>query len=144
MADEQGVPVELTEDMRAVLTWISAKLVELLTSGTLDPVMMREKVLELLGGDAGASTLLSMAWAQAVEDTSAEMAQEKLAATGTPGDPHWGDVEIPGLRRMMQKEQHLCARCDRAVVCAVPRAFPQDVELLPVLSRCLAFAEKPG
>lgn len=119
-------------EVLAYLGAVADRVCEALSEGASPRV--RAAVLEVLGGDEGARELLSAAFEEGRQDAVRSMLLRggKIAA----GD--WSDVESPGERRLIAREESLCARCSHAAVCVVPRG--NVAELLLVVTRCVSFS----
>jgi hypothetical protein len=94
--------------------------------------------LEVLAGDEGARALLAAAFEEGRQD----VVRSTLLRRGKESEPDWSDVESPGERRLLQREESACSRCAHGVVCVVPRSAP--AELLVVVSRCAGFLDAGG
>lgn len=81
--------------------------------------------------DEGARELLGAAF----EEGRADALRAALHSGTVPDAPDWSDVESPGERRAVAREEHVCGTCSHADVCAIALAIRQ-VEALVVIRRC--------
>lgn len=100
------------------------------------PPATAERVRELLLGEDAARDLLAAAFLEGREDKARELVL-RGGATLRPA-PDWSDVPSRGERVVVVREESACSSCGHAPVCALRRAFADE---LVVISRCSFYAE---
>jgi hypothetical protein len=131
--DETGEDREPTEEeVLALLQGVAGRISDVVSGG--DP-RVRDAALEVLATDDGARALLGAAFEEGRQDAVRSM----LLRGGKVIEPDWSDVESPGERRLLQREESICSRCTHGGVCVVTRGAP--AELLLVVSRCAGFVD---
>lgn len=128
---------ELTEaEVLGLLAPIASRLASAL--GRVPGV--KAEVLEVLRGDRGAVELMAAAFDSGREEAKRELEMSILrgADPTASGEPDWSDVESPGERKVIAREQSICGRCIHVDVCR----FAPPAEMLVVIRRCAAFAER--
>lgn len=107
---------------------------------SLEGKRQREALYAALKEDAAAIALLEASYREGAQDRARSIAASGAVSEADvrPPDPQWGDVLSEGEMHQRWREESICQRCVRSMICEVAQTSAMGNAFVTV-SRCLGF-----